>query len=439
MKQAIASFFEFDKVDTTFRAEIVGGLTTFVTMAYIIAVNPGILAQAIGQELFAELVFATCLSAAVATLIMGVSANYPFALAPGMGLNAFFTFSVVLGMGVRWDLALSVVLASGILFLLLSVLRVREVVINAVPGALKHATAAGIGLFIAFIGLKNAGVVVANEATLVAMGDLHTGSAALALVGLAGTAVLLARQVKGAILIGVLGVTVLSVATGVSDPPSAIVGTPVWPEHLVGRAVAGLAAAFDPALITVVFAFLFVDLFDTMGTLVGLSQRSGFLDHQGKLPRANRALLADSLGTVVGASLGTSPVTTYIESASGIAEGARTGLAAVVVAVMFMLALFFTPLIEAVPVFATAPALVVVGVMMASSVTRIHWDDISDAVPAFLTILVMPLTFSIAHGVAAGIVAWPILKRLSGKGKDVHFLIDALAVLFIARYLFMAP
>ncbi len=436
---AIARFFEFEKVDTTFKTEVVGGLTTFVTMAYIIAVNPGILSQAMGPDLFPELVFATCFSAALATLLMGIGANYPFALAPGMGLNAFFTYSVVLGMGIRWDLALSVVLASGLLFLILSLVRIREVIIHAVPSGLKHATAAGIGLFIAFIGFKNAGVIVANEATLVGMGDLQTGPAGLALLGLVATAVLMSRGLKGAILVGVIGVTGLAMLLGVSEMPKAIFGAPVWPEHLFGKAIDNLAVAFDPALITVVFAFLFVDLFDTMGTLVGLSQRSGFLDHQGKLPRANRALLADSLGTVVGSIMGTSPVTTYIESASGITEGARTGFASVVVAIMFMLALFLTPLIESIPVFATAPALIVVGVLMMSSVARIHWDDISESVPAFMTILVMPLTFSIAHGVAAGIVTYPLIKRLSGQGKDVHVLIDGLAVVFIARYLFIAP
>ena len=231
----------------------------------------------------------------------------------------------------------------------------------------------------------------------------------------------------------------LSILAGVSDAPKAIIGTPVWPEHLFGKAIENLEVAFAPALITVVFAFLFVDLFDTMGTLVGLSQRSGFVDHKGRLPRANRALIADSLGTVAGAVVGSSPVTTYIESASGIAEGARTGLASVVVAVLFLLALFLTPLIEAIPVFATAPALIVVGVMMASSVTRILWDDFSEALPAFMTVLVMPLTFSIAHGVAAGIVLYPLVKRLSGKGNEVHVLIDVLAVVFIARYIFLAP
>ena len=430
-------FFKLSQSNTTVGIELGAGLTTFMAMAYIAFVNPQMMASA-GMDQGAAFV-ATCIAAALACFFMGLYANWPVGLAPGMGLNAFFTFSVVLGMGVRWDLALSVVLASGILFLILSLIRVREVVINAVPAGLKHATAAGIGLFIAFIGLKNAGVVVANEATLVSMGELQTGSVGLALIGMVGTGVLVARGFKGAILVGVIGVTVLSILFGVSEPPTALVGTPVWPEHLFGKAIQNLEVAFDPALITVVFAFLFVDLFDTMGTLVGLSQRSGFVDHKGRLPRANRALIADSLGTVAGAVIGSSPVTTYIESASGIAEGARTGLASVVVAVLFLLSLFLTPLIEAIPVFATAPALIVVGVLMASSVTRIHWDDISEALPAFLTILVMPLTFSIAHGVAAGIVMYPIVKRLSGKGGDVHILIDVLAVVFIARYIFLAP
>ena len=437
MTQMIKTFFEIDDRETTIRIEVVGGLTTFVTMAYIVAVNPGMLSQALGQDLFGELLFATCVSSAIATLIMGVGANYPFALAPGMGLNAIFAFTVVIGMGVRWDLALGVVLASGLIFTALSVMRIREALINAVPASLKHATAAGIGLFIAFIGLKNAGIVEANESTLVTLGSIRGAEAGFALIGLLGMGVLVARGVKGAILFGVGGVTVLAMATGTTPLPSGVVSVPVWPERMLGVAIEHLPAAFDVALIELVFVFLFVDLFDTMGTLVGLSQRSGLLDHRGHLPRANRALLADSLGTVVGAVLGTSPVTTYIESASGIAEGARTGLASVVVALLFLAALFFTPLVESIPLFATAPALVIVGVLMMEAVKRIDWDDPSDALPAFLTLLIMPLTFSIANGVAAGIVTYPVVKRLSGKGKDVHPLLDVLAVLFIARYLFM--
>ena len=435
---SIARFFGFDKLGTNLRTEIVGGATTFVTMAYIVAVNPGILAVAMGQELFGELVFATCVAAALATLLMGLVANYPFALAPGMGINAFFTFSVVLGMGVRWEVALAVVFASGLLFLLLSLVRLREIVINAVPASLKHATAAAIGLFIGFIGLKNAGVIVSSEATLVAMGPLQTGPVVLALIGLIATAVLMARGIKGAILIGVIGVTVLSMLAGISESPQALVGAPVWPAHLIGAALTNLHLVFEPAFIAIIFAFLFVDLVDTMGTFVGVSQRSGFLDADGKLPRANRALMADSVGTVGGALLGTAPVTTYIESASGISEGARTGFANVIVAILFLLTLFLTPLIEAIPLFATTPALIVVGVLMVSSVTRIQWDDVTEAVPAFMTILVMPLTFRIAPGVAAGIIAYPIIKRLSGRGNEVHILIDALAIIFIARYLLLA-
>lgn len=433
----IRSFFDLDSRNTTVKREVVGGVTTFATMAYIIAVNPGILSQALGQDLFGELLFATCVSSAFATLMMAFAANYPFALAPGMGLNAMFAYTVVLGMGVRWDLALGVVLASGLLFTVLSVLRIREALINAVPPTLKHATAAGIGLFIAFIGLKNAGIVTADPATLVGLGDFKVGSAGLAMLGVLVTGVLVARGVRGAVLIGVAAVAVASMALGVSPLPEAVVSTPVLPERLAGAAITQLPAAFDLALIELVFVFLFVDLFDTMGTLVGLSQRSGFLDHQGHLPRANRVLLADSVGTVAGAMLGTSPVTTYIESASGIAEGARTGLASVVVAILFLLGLFFTPLVQAIPMFATAPALVIVGMLMMGGIRYVEWDDVSDAVPAFMTILFMPMTFSIATGVAAGIVSYPVVKRLCGKGSDVHPLIDVLAVLFIARYLFM--
>lgn len=408
-----------------------------MTLAYVVAVNPGMLADAVGQELFPELLFATCVSAAVATLIMGLAANYPFALAPGMGLNAFFTYSIVLGMGVAWDLALGVVLASGILFTVLSLLRVREAIINAVPEALKHATAAGIGLFIAFIGLKYAGVIAGNPETLVTLGDLRSGPAGLALLGVVIIGVLLVRGFKAAILLGVLATAALSMVLGVSPAPEGIFSPPTWPTHLFGVAFFGLPAAFDVALIGVVFAMLFVDLFDTMGTLVGVSERAGFLDAQGRLPRANRALLADSFGTMIGALLGTSTVTTYIESASGISAGARTGFASVITALLFIAALFFTPLIQAIPLFATAPALIVVGVLMMASVTRIRWDDISDALPAFITVIAMPLTFSIAHGVAMGFVSYPIIKRLGGKGEEVHPLVDLLAVVFIARYVFM--
>ncbi len=434
---ALARFFRFQELGTNFRMEIVGGLTTFVTMAYIVAVNPAILSDALGQALFPDLLFATCVSAAIATLIMGVGANYPFALAPGMGLNAFFTYTIVLRNGVPWELALGIVFASGVIFTLLSLLRIREVIINAVPGVLKHATAGGIGLFIAFIGLKNAGIVSDDPNTLLRLGDVRSASPGLALLGILGIGALLARRVRGSILIGVVGIGLLGMVIGAAPFPDRIFSLPSWPERLFGVAALNFTAAFDVALIGFVFAFLFVDLFDTMGTLVGLSERAGYLDADGRLPRANRALLADSFGTMLGALFGTSTVTTYIESGAGTSAGARTGFASVVTGLLFLLGLFIMPLVESIPTFATAPALVVVGVSMMASVLRIRWRDVSEALPAFLTIIVMPLTFSIANGVALGLIAYPIVKRLGGRGKEVHLLVDLLAVVFIARYLFM--
>ena len=433
----IASFFRFDELNTNWRTEVIGGLTTFMTMAYIVVVNPGILSEAMGQALFGELLFATCASAAIGTLLMALLANYPFALAPGMGLNAFFTYTIVLGMGVDWRIALAVVLASGLLFLLLTILRVREAIITAVPDPLKRATAAGIGLFIAFIGLKNAGIIVDDPATLVSLGDVRSWSTGLTLVGLFGIGVMLARGIRGAILLGVAGVAFLAMIIGVAPWPAGVVSMPAWPASLFGEAVTNLPLTLDSALIPLVFAFLFVDLFDTMGTLVGLSERSGFLDDQGRLPRANRALLADSVGTVLGSVLGSSTVTTYIESATGISSGARSGFASLVVAVLFLGALFLTPLVESIPAFATAPALVVTGVLMMASAARVNWSDASEAVPVFLTLIAIPLTFSIADGLAVGFVAYPIIKRLSGRGGEVHPLVDALALVFIARYVFL--
>ncbi len=433
----IASFFRFDELNTNWRAETTGGLTTFMTMAYIVVVNPGILSEAMGEALFGELLFATCASAAIGTLLMAVLANYPFALAPGMGLNAFFTYTIVLGMGVDWRIALAVVLASGLLFLLLTLLRVREAIITAVPESLKRATAAGIGLFIAFIGLKNAGIIVDDPATLVSLGDVRSWPVGLTLVGLFGIGVMLARGFRGAILLGVASVALLAMIVGVAPWPSGVVSLPVWPANLFGEAVINLPLTLDSAFLHLVFAFLFVDLFDSMGTLVGLSERSGFLDAKGRLPRANRALLADSCGTVIGSVLGSSTVTTYIESATGISSGARSGFASLVVAVLFLGALFLTPLVSSIPAFATAPALVVTGVLMMASAARVDWSDASEGVPVFLTLIAIPLTFSIADGLAVGFVAYPIIKRLSGRGNEVHPLVDVLALVFIARYVIL--
>ena len=434
----IATFFRFDELDTNWRTEVTGGLTTFMTMAYVVAVNPAMLSEAMGQSLFAELLFATCVAAAFGTLLMGLLANYPFALAPGMGLNAFFAYTIVLGMGVDWRVALAVVLASGMLFLLLTFLRVREAIITAVPEPLKRATAAGIGLFIAFIGLKNAGIIVDDPATLVSLGDVSSWPVGLTFLGMLGIGVMLARGMRGSILIGVAGVAFLAMVIGVTPWPAGVVSMPAWPSTLFGEAVANLPLTLDSAILHLVFAFLFVDLFDTMGTLVGLSERSGFLDRQGRLPRANRALLADSVGTVFGSVIGSSTVTTYIESATGITSGARTGFASVIVALLFLGTLVLTPLVESIPVFATAPALIVTGVLMMASAARVDWSDASEAVPVFLTLISIPLTFSIADGLAVGFVAYPVIKRLSGKGADVHPLVDVLALVFIARYVFLS-
>ena len=433
----IASYFRFEERNTNWRAEFTGGLTTFMTMAYIVAVNPGILSEAMGESLFGELLFATCVSAAFGTLLMALLANYPFALAPGMGLNAFFTYTIVLGMGVDWRIALAVVLASGILFLLLTFLRVREAIITAVPEPLKRAAAAGIGIFIAFIGLKNAGVIVDDPATLVSLGDVRSWPVGLTLAGMLAMGVMLARGMRGSILLGVAGVAFLAMVFGVTPWPAGVASMPTWPSTLFGEAIVNLPLILDSAMLHLVFAFLFVDLFDTMGTLVGLSERSGFLDRQGRLPRANRALLADSVGTVFGSVMGSATVTTYIESATGISSGARTGFASLVVALLFLGTLFLTPLVESIPVFATAPALIVTGVLMMASAARVNWSDASEAVPVFLTLISIPLTFSIADGLAVGFVAYPVIKRLSGRGGEVHPLVDVLALVFIARYVFM--
>ena len=433
----IAEFFKFEQERTNWRIEVTGGATTFMTMAYIVVVNPAILSDALGKEMFGELLFATCAAAALATLLMGLLANYPFALAPGMGLNAFFAYTIVLGMGVDWKLGLGVVLASGLLFLLLTVLRVRELIINAVPDPLKRAVAAGIGLFIAFIGLKNAGLVVDNQATLVSLGDVHSWPVGLALLGLLAIGVLMARGIRGAILLGMMGVTLVAMIVGATPWPTGLVSMPVWPVNLFGEAVRHLPQTLNVAFIEVILALLFVDLFDTMGTLLGLSERSGFLDERGRLPRANRALLSDSVGTVCGSVIGTSTVTTYIESAAGISSGARTGFSSVVVSGFFTAALFLTPLVQSVPAFAAAPALVVTGVLMMGAAARIKWRDVSEAVPAFLTLIAIPLTFSIADGLALGFISYPIVKRLSGRGDEVHWLVDVLAVVFIAKYVFI--
>jgi AGZA family xanthine/uracil permease-like MFS transporter len=411
---------------------MIGGITTFMTMAYIVVVNPQILAQA-GMP--AEgVVFATCISAAVASLVMGLYANYPIAMAPGMSLNAYFTYSVCLGMGIPWRTALGVVFLSGALFVVLTITRIREQIVNGIPDGLKHSTAAGIGMFIAFVGLRNARLVVANPATFVAIGNLSLPEVQAACFGVVLTLILMARRVNGAILLGIAGTTLFGVLRGIAHLPSAYISLP----HPGGTFLQmDLRAALRLGLLEIVFAFLFVDLFDNVGTLVGVCEQGGFVEH-GRIPRVGRALLADGIGTMFGAVTGTSTVTSYIESAAGVAAGARTGLSNVVVAGLFLLAVFFSPLAGAVPAFATAPALVVVGALMTQSIAHVAWDDFTEAFPAFLTMVGMPLTFSIATGLSLGVIAYTAVKVGTRRYGEVSVVLWILTLLFILRYVYLA-
>jgi AGZA family xanthine/uracil permease-like MFS transporter len=441
----IAAFFEFDQLHTTFRTETLAGVTTFVTMAYILVVNPGILSNAVfltdTGDLFGELVVATGVSAALATLIMGLYAKLPFALAPGMGINAYFAFTVVLGLGLDWRVALAAVFIEGIIFILMTVTNLRSKIVTAIPDAVKHATTAGIGLFIAYIALKGAGIIVASEATLTTLGDLRAPAPAMTLLGLLMTAALFARRLKGALLWGILATALLSWVLGVAEWPSGFMAIPQAPTALFGQAFVGLGELLRTNLweiVSIVFVFLFVDLFDTIGTLTGLGAKAGYINSEGQFPRAEKAFMADAVGTTAGAMLGTSTVTTYIESASGISEGGRSGFTAVVTAALFLASLLFIPLLEGIPPFATAPALVIVGVLMMSGAKLIDWDDPAAAIAGFLTIIMMPLTFSIAEGLAMGLIAYPVVKAFQGKISDTNLGMWILAIIFILRYIFIA-
>lgn len=432
MRGMIERFFQLRANGTDVRTELEAGLTIFLTMAYILAVNPLILAEA-GVPIEGAL-FATAVAAALGSILMGLLANYPFALAPGMGLNAYFTYVVVLGMGVPWQTALGAVFISGVVFVLLTLGRIRELVVRAIPMGLKMATGAGIGLFIAFIGLRNAELVVANPATLVALGDLRALAPVLAVGGVALTAALMTRGWKSAIIVGITATAAAAFVSGLAEAPRAIFAMPD-PGATFGAL--DIRGALGLGILHVVFVFLFIDLFDTVGTLVGLGQQAGFLTPAGDLPRAQRALLADSIATTAGAVLGTSTVTSYIESATGVAEGGRTGLTAVVVGVLFLAAAFLSPLAAAVPAVATAPALIIVGSLMLKSVRYIEWGDPTEAVPAFVTMIAMPLTFSIANGLALGFISYPAVKLLAGRGREVSVLVYVLAGLFVLRYAYL--
>ncbi|GHV84705.1 xanthine/uracil permease [Spirochaetia bacterium] len=422
--------FKLGERGTTVQRELVAGLTTFLTMAYILAVNPNILSAA-GMP--AGGVFtATALAAAIATLVMAFAANLPVALAPGMGLNAFFSFSVVLGMGYSWQIALTAVFLEGILFIILSLVNVRELIIKAIPANLKRAVAVGIGLFITLIGFANAGIVVSGGGTIVGFGELSSGPPLLAIIGLIITIVLYANRVPGSILIGILVTAIIGIPMGLTIMPGGF--------SPVSMPAAPLFAQFDfSQLLTmkffaVFFTFLFVDIFDTVGTLVGVAAQAGLTNRDGEIPKVKQALLADAVGTVAGAVLGTSTVTSYVESTAGVAAGGRTGLASVITGLLFLLALFFSPLFLLIPSAATAPALIVVGFLMMQSVTEIDFRDPTEGIPAFLTIVIMPFAYSIADGIVYGLLSFVILKALTMKWKDISIVSWVLFLVFVLRF-----
>ena len=422
-------FFKLKENKTTVRTEIVAGTTTFMTMAYILAVNPGIL-SATGMD--AGGVFtATALSSAIATLVMALVANLPFALAPGMGLNAFFAFTVVLGMGYSWQTALTAVFLEGIIFLILTIFNIREAIVNSIPMTVKRAISVGIGLFIAFIGLQSSGIIVNNEATLLGLGEVFSGSALLALVGIIITSVLLVLKFKGALLVGILATTIIGIPMGITKLS---LDASFFPPSLSSVAFQlDFSKMLDPNILIVVFTFLFVDMFDTVGTLVGVSTKANMLNPDGSIPRCKRAFFADSIGTMVGALLGTSTVTTYVESASGCSEGGRTGLTSLTVAVLFIISLFLSPIFLAIPAAATASALVLVGLFMMTPIKEIDFEDYTESIPAFICLLFMPLTYSIADGIVFGILSYVLIKAISGKFKDVSPFTWILAILLALK------
>ncbi|MFW1908023.1 NCS2 family permease [Acinetobacter ursingii] len=420
--------FKLSENKTSFRTEVLAGVTTFLTMCYIIIVNPLILSET-GMDHGAVFV-ATCLAAAIGCLVMGLIANYPIALAPGMGLNAYFTYSVCLGMGVPWQTALAAVFISGLIFLAISFLKIREAIVNAIPMSLKFAIGGGIGLFLALVALKNSGIIVANPATLVGLGDIKQPTVLLSLLGFLMIVVMHHFRIRGAIIISILVITAISTFMGLNQFKGVVGEIPSLAPTFIQMDFEGL---FTASLIGVIFVFFLVDLFDSTGTLVGVSHRAGLLV-DGKLPRLKKALFADSTAIVAGAALGTSSTTPYIESASGVAAGGRTGLTAVVVACLFLACLFLAPLAQSVPGFATAPALLFVGVLMIQGITNIDWEDITEAVPAFLTIVFMPFAYSIADGIAMGFISYALIKLLTGKAKTVPYMVWIVAVLWAFKF-----
>lgn len=453
----IEKLFKLKEHNTNVKTEVIAGVTTFMTMAYILAVNPSIL-SATGMNANAVLI-ATSLASFLGTICMALFANYPFALAPGMGLNAFFAYTVVIGMGYSWQIALLAVLVEGIVFILLSLTNVREAIFNAIPLTLKSAVSVGIGLFVAFIGLQDAKLIVKSDATLItyqtfkgeAFSSVGVG-AILALIGVILTAILLVKKIKGGILLGIFGTWILGILAeicGIYVPNADLGMYSTIPTGIVSFDLSSFGEIFGQVFkadfsnfnilnfIVVVFAFLFVDIFDTLGTLIGVASKANMLDKDGKLPRIKGALMADAVATTAGAIFGTSTTTTYVESASGVTAGGKTGLTAVVTAFLFLLAMFFSPLFLAIPSFAIAPALIIVGFYMMSSVVKINFEDMSEAIPAFLTILFMPLAYSISEGIAVGVISYTLINLICGKFKKLTPLMYVLTVLFICKYIFL--
>lgn len=425
--------FQLQKNNTTISREVIAGITTFMTMAYILVVNPDILSvTGMNKE---ALFTATALASIIATLVMAFVANLPFALAPGMGLNAFFAFTVVLSMGYSWQTALTAVFIEGIIFILLTLLNIREIIVNSIPLPLKHAISVGIGFFIALIGFKNAGIVVYNESTLIGLGDLSEHGIWVALFGLFIISVLLVLRVQGAVLIGILAGAIIGIPLKITViPHEGIFSLPPSLNPILFKL--NFKEIFKPDILIVLFTFLFVDMFDTVGTLVGVSSKANMLDKDGKVPKAKQALFADAIGTTIGSLLGTSTVTTYVESAAGVTVGGRTGMTAFIVAVCFAIVLFISPLFLAIPGAATAPALIIIGLFMISPISKVQLENYIDAIPVFLTIIMMPLAFSISEGISFGIISYVLVRLFSGKWREVPIVLYILAVLFIARYFF---
>ena len=425
--------FGYDPAKTTIRTEVLAGITTFLTMSYILAVNPGMFSQLEGMS--AGAVFtATALAAVVGCVAMALLAKMPFGLAPGMGLNAFFVFTVCMGMGYSWQFALTAVLIEGLIFILLTITNLREAIVNAIPASLKNAIGAGIGLFIAFIGLQNAGIIANNDATLVSLGEITKGSPLLAIIGLIITGILVIKNVRGGLLIGILLTTFIGIPMGITNYQG-IISTPHSMSDIFCQFEWQNIWSLD--MLVVVFTFLFIDMFDTIGTLVGVCTKANMLNPDGTIPRVKQAFMADAIATTVGACLGTSTTTTYVESASGVAIGGRTGLTAFVVGCCFAVALFFSPLFLAIPSAATAPILVIVGLFMMNPIKNINFDDYAESIPAFITIIMMPLAYSISDGILLGMISYVVLNILCCNFKKITPTMYVLAVLFILKYIFL--